>query len=318
MPQNSQTVPTAHMIEPSDEFRPRFNQCPFQFEHTLANHPLFTLPRLLELAKSTQQNRPMDLYYDTGDSVRVDQRWNQMGPKPPVEEALAGIEKSGAWITLHQSQKDPEYGELFHQCMREFEELTGVDVRKVRKVEDALIFISSPNRITPYHIDRECNFLLQVRGVKTVYVFDQTDRDVLTEKEVERFWTVDNNSAVYKKELQNRAKAFDLQAGEGVHIPVNAPHWVQNGADFSVSLSVNFTHKDSERANAYRANFFLRKLGLNPTPPGQSPVRDAAKGAVMAVSFVPAMQAARSTVRFIRRLKENRDVQKRPAKPVAQ
>lgn len=317
MPLNSPTVPTAYMIEPSDEFLPQFNRRPFQFEHTLANHPLFTLPRLLELAKSTQQNRPKDLYYDAGESVRVDQRWNQMGPKPPVEEALAGIEKSGAWITLHQSQKDPEYGELFNQCMREFEELTGVDVKKVRKVEDALIFISSPNRVTPYHIDRECNFLLQIRGVKTVYVFDQTDRDVLTEEEVERFWTVDNNSAVYKKELQNRAKAFNLLPGEGVHIPVNAPHWVQNGGDFSVSLSVNFTHKDSERANAYRANFFLRKLGVNPTPPGQSPIRDAAKGAVMAVSFVPAMQAARSTVRFVRRLKENRDTQKRPVKPAA-
>jgi hypothetical protein len=121
---------------------------------------------------------------------------------------------------------------------------------------------------------------------------------------------------VYKKELQNRAKAFNLLPGGGVHIPVNAPHWVQNGGDFSVSLSVNFTHKDSERANAYRANFFLRKLGLNPTPPGQSHFRDAAKGAVMAVSFVPAMQAARNTVRFVRRIKENREAQKRAAKPV--
>jgi hypothetical protein len=316
MPLNSSTIASAHMVEPSDEFRPHFNRRPFQFEHTLANHPLFTLPRLLELAKSTQRNRPKDLYYDAGDAVRVDQRWNQMGPKPPVEEALAGIEKSGAWITLHQSQKDPEYGELFRQCMREFEELTGVDVRKVRKVEDALIFITSPNRITPYHIDRECNFLLHVRGAKTVYVFDQNDREVLTETEVERFWTTDNNSAVYKKELQNRAKAFNLRPGDGVHIPVNAPHWVQNGSDFSVSLSVNFTHKDSERANTYRANFFLRKIGMNPKPPGQSPIGDAAKGAVMAVSFVPAMQAARSAVRFVRRLRESRRTQKPVAKPL--
>ncbi len=31
-------------------------------------------------------------------------------------------------------------------------------------VEDIIIFVTLPNRKTPYHIDRECNFLLQIRG----------------------------------------------------------------------------------------------------------------------------------------------------------
>jgi len=49
-----------------------------------------------------------------------------MGSKPfIVEEALHRIENSGAWITLHQAQKDPEYAEPFDECMREFEEFTG-------------------------------------------------------------------------------------------------------------------------------------------------------------------------------------------------
>jgi hypothetical protein len=292
-------------IQPNDDFRPYFNRTPFEFFHGLADHPLFTLPRLLELAKVTQRTRPDDLYYDAGADIRVGQRWDQMGPKPPVEEALQRIENSGAWITLHQSQKDPEYGELFHQCMREFEEFTGVDVKKVMRVEDALIFITSPSRVTPYHIDRECNFLLQIRGEKSIYIFDQNDREVLPEKEVERFWTIDNNSAVYKEQFQARARTLRLVPGNGVHIPVNAPHWLKNDDNVSVSLSVNFTWKDSERANIYRANYFLRKLGMQPQPPGRSRLGDATKTAVIGASFVPAVDAARSTVRFVRRLRRS-------------
>src|ERR1700682_5327154 len=101
---------SARFIKSNAEFRPSFNKAPFPFFHNLADHPLFTLPRLLQLAKVTRLQRPRDLYYDANNAVRVDQRWDQMGPKPfVVEEALDRIENSGAWVTLHQAQKDPEY-----------------------------------------------------------------------------------------------------------------------------------------------------------------------------------------------------------------
>lgn len=295
---------TTRLIEPNADFRVHFNRMPFEFFHSLADHPLFRLPRLLELARVTRQHRPSDLYWNAGDTIRVDQRWDQMGPKPfLVEEALQHIENAGAWITIHHAQNDPEYAALFDQCMEEFEELTGVNVRKVMKVDDALIFITSPRRITTYHIDRECNFLLQIRGEKTIYVFDQNDREVLPEDEKERFWAVDTNAAFYKREFQHRARSFRLVPGNGVHIPVNAPHWVQNDNNISISLSVNFMWKDSELANIYCANFLLRKLGINPLPPKQSGFRDAAKNAAITIGFVPARYVARSAVRLMRRLK---------------
>jgi hypothetical protein len=99
----------------------------------------------------------------------------------------------------------------------------------------------------------------------------------LPEHELERFWTVDNNAAQYKPHLQSRATSYLLQPGTGVHLPVNAPHWVENADNVSISLSVNFQFKDSVRANVYRANYLLRKLGMKPTPHGQAPLRDAIK-----------------------------------------
>jgi len=305
----------AQFIQPSDDFRPNFNRVPFQFLHNLVDHPLFTLPRLLELAKATRDQRPRDLYYDAGPEIRVDQRWDAMGPKSfPVEEALHRIENCGAWVTLHQAQKDPEYGAVFHECMREFERLTGVDFRQVMRVEDALIFITSPRRVTPYHIDRECNFLLQIRGEKSLHVFDRNDPDVLPVAEIERFWAVDNNAAIYKPQLQNRATTYRLVPGNGVHIPVNNPHWVQNDDNVSISLSVNFTWKDWERANIHRANFLLRKLGISPRPPKQSAAVDSVKNAVVATAYMPAFYMARGASRFLRRLKGDRGDGFRPSK----
>jgi hypothetical protein len=155
------------------------------------------------------------------------------------------------------------------------------------RVQNSIVFLSSPGRITTYHIDRECNFILQIQGRKTVYVFDQNDREVLPEEEIERFWAIDNNAAIYKPRYKDRAKVFELEPGDGIHVPVNAPHWVRNGDNISITLSVNFQFDDSYRADIYRANYLLRKLGVRPSPPGRYVVRDKMKsGSIRTIARV--------------------------------
>jgi hypothetical protein len=109
--------------------------------------------------------------------------------------------------------------------------------------------------------------------------FDRDDRDMLAEVEIERFWTVDNNAAVYKPVLQDRVTIFELTPGLGILIPVNAPHWVQNDPQVSVSLNINFHYKDRLLADVYRANHWLRRMGLRPTPPHRSAALDRIKAA---------------------------------------
>jgi hypothetical protein len=140
------------------------------------------------------------------------------------------------------------------------------------------IFITSPNRLSTYHIDSECNFLLQIRGRKEISVFDRYDREVLPEEEIERSWAADTNAAIYKPELQSHADVVTLAPGIGVHIPVNAPHWVQNGSDISVSVAILYHWWNSAYANVYAANYLLRKkFHMTPTPPFRSPLLDAIK-----------------------------------------
>jgi hypothetical protein len=260
------------------DFRNKFNRASFPFSHRLSGHPLLELPALVELAKNTPKE---DLYFDAGD-VRIGQRWDEV-PRAglSVEDLIDRIENAGAWIILRRADKNPEYGAILDQCLAELEELIGIDLRKGMKSRAAIVFITSPNRISAYHIDRECNFLLQVHGDKQISIFDRFDRTVLPEEEIERFWTVDNNAAIYKEQHQDRAVVYDFKPGTGVHIPVNAPHWVKNGNNISVTIAMTFQFHDSALANIYRTNYFLRKVGIVPTPPGRSRIRDTLKSSVM-------------------------------------
>jgi len=281
----------APLIYSNPEFSRQFDSRPFEFEHNLSSHPLFELPRLLKLARSTEAVRPGDLYYDAGE-IRVDQRWDETGPKMiTVEQAIDNIECTGAWIVLKRVERDPEYAELLRQCMQDAQHYIGRELTKdLRVAQDGIIFISSPNRVTSYHIDRECSFLLQIQGEKSISVFDRDDRVVLTEQELERFWTVDNNAPRYKPDAQGRASVFALRPGNGVHIPVNCPHWLKNGNNLSISFNINCQFKDRFRANLYRANFALRTLRLSPAPPGKSRFRDVLKRRLVGPAVSGAMR----------------------------
>jgi hypothetical protein len=273
------------------EFRELFDRRSFEFSHHLSGHALFEIPRLIELSKKLSETG--GVYYDAG-NIDVGQRWEDCpSGSLSVDETIRRIRNAGAWIILRRAEEDPEYRVILDDCMSEIRGLLGRDLSMEMKVQNAIIFITSPNRISTYHIDRECNWILQIHGEKDISVFDKNDREVLPEEEIERFWTVDNNAAIYKDQYQNRATVYRLAPGRAVHVPVNSPHWVKNHDNISVTLSVNFQFRDSFRADLYRANYYLRKIGLSPTPPGNSPLRDDLKRTVYS--------GARSLRRMIRK-----------------
>jgi len=280
-----------------------FDSRPFEFTHSLADHPLLQIPSLMELASRMVQSRPWSIYYDLGD-VRVDQRWDEMPERRfSALESMQQIQDCGAWFLFKKVQQDPEYAQLLGAGWQRIKAQLGQDLDSRILREDALIFITSPHRIATYHIDRECSFLLQIRGTKKLHVFDRADRDVLPEEELERYWTVDHNAPRYRPELQERATTYILRPGTGVHIPVNFPHWVENGDDVSVSLNVNVQFKDTVRANVYRANYLLRKMGLKPMPPGKSAFLDQIKAHCM-VPVMAAKPLARGVRNSLRKLRK--------------
>jgi hypothetical protein len=272
------------------KFAENFNRRPFMLDHSLSSHPAFTMDRLHSLLERSLPI-PNKVYWNAG-KKRIDQRWSDRpGRDFSVDEAFRRIRETDAWIIIFGADRDPEIHDLLEKGLAEVQEMTGIPLSKEAKSRQSIIFITSPHRITEYHIDKECSLLLQVHGKKTIHVFDQSDREVLTEPELERFWTNDNNAAIYKKDLQSRATSFVLEPGKAVHIPINAPHWLENGDDISVSINQNFEYKNDKLANIYRANYYLRKMGLNPLPPGRSRLQDRMKGQGMRLPVALAREA---------------------------
>jgi hypothetical protein len=140
--------------------------------------------------------------------------------------------------------------------------------------------VNAPGALTPFHIDHQSNLLFQLRGRKMVSLFDAADREVLEEAAIERYYNGTLFPALYRESLQHKATAYLLTPGDGLHNPPLGPHWVRNGEELSVSLSINFSLRDSEaRARVYQVNGYLRRLGIAPTPPGCSAISDRLKQA---------------------------------------
>ena len=286
---------TDRIFEPNNPgFLKNFDEQPFEFRHNFTSeHPLFTREKLRELITASQPAR--DIYYDQGD-IQINDRYETVPARTKsVEEVYDSLDQAGAWIALKRVEKFPEYNELLQNCLDEVQRLTGRPIDQDKTTQNVLIFLTSPNRVTMYHIDPICNFLLQISGEKQMHVFDRNDREVLPEEELERFWMKDSYAAKYRPEYEDRAIVFNLKPGNGVHVPVNNPHWLKNGDNISVSLSINYQYKDARRKNVYQANYYLRKMGLHPRPLGDSELVD-----TMKVSAIAATRAMKSTLKSFR------------------
>ncbi len=196
-----------------------------------------------------------------------------------AEETVRRIEECSSWMVLKRAEADPECLAVLNQCLDEIEPLSE-RIEPGMCEREAAIFVTSPGSVTPYHMDKEINFLLQIRGSKTISVFSASDREVLSEGELERHFTgaAIRRNMVFHERYQERATVFELKAGYGIHIPTTDPHWIKNGEAVSISFSNGFkTRASLRRGMIYNLNGRLRKIGLHPAPYGKGALRDKMK-----------------------------------------
>jgi hypothetical protein len=268
------------LLADRDEFQQKFNVKPFMFEHDLANSSVFSLPRLTQIAEQMlARGDDKNVVMRGGKSAFADAKFSAMPLKERLAETVRRIADENVWLKLTSADTvDPEYDEIRKQVLREVEEMSGQPLRRNITWSSLTVFVASPKVLTPYHIDHESNFLLQIRGAKQISLFDPNDRDIVPDDQIERFYAGDFEAAQYRSELQSRAHVFQLEPGKVVHHPPLAPHWVQNGDNISVSVSIGFCLRPLDRrARVHQVNYFLRRFGLKPTPAGRSALRDGLK-----------------------------------------
>lgn len=246
---------------------------PFLVGHRLVGHPLLELPRLVALARALPAEK---IEYNAGDvPMTLDPSLTPHTGLSP-EETLRRIAECRSWLVLKNVELDGQYRRLLHECLEEVRASVPALTRGMRDLE-GFVFVSSPGARTPYHMDPEENFLLQVAGTKHMHVVPPQE-GLPSAQEIERFLTGAHRNLVFREEYRPRAQRFALTPGLGVHVPVTAPHWVENGDEVSVSFSITWQTADTfRRSHAHRFNARLRRLGIEPAPVGASAMRDRLK-----------------------------------------
>ncbi len=253
--------------------RQKFLKQPFMLKHSLADHPAFALDKLVELAQAMPRDR---IEYASGKVA--------IGVKPedvptidlPPAEVVRSIETASAWMVLKRVDEHPVYRALLEQFVTEANAAAG---RKPSEFSDleGYIFVSSANSTTPFHVDAEENILIQIRGPKLFTTFENSDRSLVTEEDLEISPSVHRNKA-YEDRFAERATLHKMQPGDALHVPYYTPHWVGTGDTWSISMAMTWKTPEVRRLNKIRLmNGTLRRFGLPQKPPGVSPLRDAAK-----------------------------------------
>ena len=193
------------------------------------------------------------------------------------------MRNANAWLTLLNVEDDPGMAELMNTQLNQLESAMiarqGTRKGRMRK-RVAFVFVSSPNSVTPVHFDIEHSLLMQVSGKKTVSI-GRWESDAARRHEVDRYW---DGSHGRIENLPPEVAAYTMTPGRAVYIPPGTPHWVHNGPDISLSVTLTYFTAATVRENRIEDfNSHLRRRHMNPREPGHSATTDMAKVCGMGV-----------------------------------
>lgn len=195
-----------------------------------------------------------------------------------AEETIARIGECDSWMTMRNVEHDPAYAALAAGAVDTVAHWAHAKTGMILQRE-AFIFISSPGAVTPFHFDEEHNILIQIEGEKIVTVFSQHDRELASQRDLERFHSGGHRNLKLDPAFENRGAPIWLAPGDALYIPPLAPHFVRVVSQGpSLSLSCTWRSKRTKRAAyLHQINHTLRQQGAAPSFPGENPISDQLK-----------------------------------------
>ncbi len=255
-----------------------YNRRPFVVEHRLQQHALFDIAPLFELARRVPARQVKFRRGDIAPDADFDASFNLPQGALTLDHLLRHFEALHGYVCINNPELDAQYRPVIEALLAEI-------AAHIHPLDPHItwystyVFISAQGAVTPYHMDREMNFLLQIRGEKTADLWDQGDPRIMSPAQKDRLLAYEGTRPPYQPSFEERAMHFTLRPGLGVHHPFIAPHRVWTHSNLSVSLAFTFRTRQSDRLTAaHQFNARLRRLGLqNPKPVGESPWVDSAK-----------------------------------------
>ena len=269
-------APTTDAVFPASSratFAAAYPEQPLVLEHRLRDHPLLQLDALAELAGRLPEGA---IEYNRGDlPIGVDGKPEQTGLS--IQDTIHRIAEANSWAVLKNIEQDESYRALLLALLEELrpaiEAKTGAMLHP-----QAFVFISSPDAVTPYHFDPEHNILLQLQGSKAMTQFPAGDARYASDLMHESYHLGGPRELAWHDELASGGTEYPIGPGEALFVPVMAPHFVRNGPESSISLSITWRSDWSyDEAGARCFNAVLRRAGLDPAPPRRWPGSNKAK-----------------------------------------
>lgn len=246
-------------------------RCEFSLGHTLTEHPLLSMEAITALVDELPSAAVER--HAASQPLLVPGGAEEVGGS--IVETVKTMDRNRLWMVLWNLEQIPRYRELLDAILDEAEPLLPPWEQGMGRRE-AFLFVSAPHAVTPVHFDPEHNFLLQIRGTKKLNIGRFPSRETEL-RELDRYHDGGHRNLV---EIPPLSSTYLLRPGNGVYLYPWAPHWVYNGPATSVSLSITFRTRRSEREElVHQVNGRLRRHGRAPRPAGQSPRIDRAKAA---------------------------------------
>jgi len=286
-------------VQPPEQVPKTIGQIPFDdafprrsvgFIHDLPLDDRLTLASVADLADRLPRR---SVIADTAaQPLLVPQGGPPRGALERPGDVIRDLHNANAWLTLLSVEADPGMAEIMNTQLDQLEAgmiaKQGARQGRMRK-RVAFVFVSSPNSVTPVHFDIEHSLLMQVSGSKTVSI-GRWESDAARRHEINRYW---DGSHGRIEAVPPEEAAYTMTPGRAVYIPPNTPHWVHNGPDISLSVTLTYFTAATVRENRIEDfNSHLRRRHMTPREPGHSAIVDTAK--VCAMGALTAGQRLRS------------------------
>ncbi len=254
-------------------FARNYPEVPHILAHRLDRDERLDLDALAELAGRLPET---SIEYNRGD-LPIGIADKPGGTGRSIEDTIRHIATSDSWAVLKNIEQLPDYRELLLALLEELRPVIEARTGEMLTPQ-GFIFISSPHAVTPYHFDPEHNILLQLTGSKVMTQFPAGDPHYAPDSVHESYHLGGPRELAWDDRMLQGGTEFPLSAGDALYVPVMAPHFVRNGPDSSISLSITWRSEWSyAEAGARCFNGTLRRLGLSPDAPGRWPHSNAAK-----------------------------------------
>jgi len=263
----------------------KYNRLPYLVEHRLPEHPMFTLEALFALCRRLPADQVKHRFGVVPGNTHFDSSFDRYRKELTLDDAIEHLEEKQAYIVIYNPERDPDYQPVIEGLLGEIAAQTETLDPHINWYS-TYIFISAQGSVTPYHMDREMNFLLQIRGTKTAQLWDPFDETVMSSADKDLLFAANNPCRpIYHDSFDAKAIVFNLAPGLGVHHPFIAPHLVRTGPDVSISLAITYRTPQSDTwTDAHRFNHHLRQLGWKPTSIRHSALLDRAKAGLQHIA----------------------------------